>query len=113
MLHRCEAARKIPGGTREHEQEQEEGLGVKPPTHSEGPFLVFPGGNCVPIDGPLRVALLWDGWYVIGENSTVPCGSERAARATLRQLMDERDPNSLAQDAVESVDPADAGLDRG
>ncbi len=86
---------------------------MKPPTQSEGPFLVFPGGNCVPIDGPLRVALLWDGWYVIGENSTVPCGSERAARATLRQLMHERDPNSLAQDAVDSVNRKEFGPDRG
>jgi hypothetical protein len=75
-----------------------------PPTQSDGPFLVLPGGQCVPIDGPLRIAKLYDGWYVIGENSTVPCGSERAARSTLLQLLSERDPHALAQEAVDSVD---------
>ena len=85
---------------------------MRPPMHRDGPFLVFPGGNCVPIDGPLRVAELEDGWYVIGENSTVPCGSQRAACDTLRQLLHERDPHALVQQTVESVDPMDAGLDR-
>ena len=77
---------------------------MMPPTQSDGPFLVLPGGQCVPIDGPLRIAELYDGWYVIGENSTVPCGSERAARSTLLQLLSERDPHALAQEAVSSVD---------
>jgi hypothetical protein len=75
-----------------------------PPTQSDGPFLVLPGGQCVPIDGPLRITELYDGWYVIGENSTVPCGSERAARSMLLQLLSERDPHALAQEAVDSVD---------
>ncbi len=74
------------------------------PATPNGPFLVFAGGECVPIDGPLRVAELRDGWYVIGLNSTVACGSERAARDTLAQLLREQDPNDLARDAVESVD---------
>jgi hypothetical protein len=60
----------------------------------------------VPIDGPLRVVELYEGWYVLGENSTVSCGSERAARSTLLQLLRERDPHSLAQEAMNSVDPA-------
>lgn len=74
------------------------------PEPGEGPFLVFPGGDCVPIDGPLRVAELRDGWYVIGMNSTVPCGSEAAARDTLAHLLDERDPHSLAEEAVELLE---------
>jgi len=48
---------------------------------------------------------------VIGECSTVPCGSERAARATLRQLLSERDPHALAQEAVESLDLASFSRD--
>ncbi len=77
---------------------------MTPPTRSDGPFLVFPGGNCVPIDGPLRIAELSDGWYVIGEISTVPCGSERAARSALEQLLRERDPHTIAEEAMESVE---------
>ena len=69
-----------------------------------GPFLVFPGGDCVPIDGPLRVALLRDGWYVIGQNSTVPCGSEMAARETLEHLLAEQSPDALAQAAIAAID---------
>ncbi len=84
---------------------------MRPPSRSDGPFLVFPGGNCVPIDGPLRVAELSDGWYVIGENSTVPCGSERAARSALQQLLDERDPHAIAEEAMNSVEAATLDLE--
>lgn len=73
----------------------------------EGPFLVFPGGECVPIDGPLRVARLRDGWYVIGRNSTVPCGSEAAARDALEHLLQEQSPHDLAEEAVAWVDGGD------
>lgn len=65
-----------------------------------GAFLVFPGGDCVPIDGPLRIAELRDGWYVIGRNSTVACGSERAARDALAHLLREQDPHDRAWEAV-------------
>ena len=70
------------------------------PTHN-GAFLVFPGGDCVPLDGPLRVAELRDGWYVIGRNATVPCGSERAAHDALAHLLREQDPHDLALEVVE------------
>ncbi len=76
---------------------------MRPPTQN-GPFLVFPGGECVPIDGPLRVAELRDGWYVIGENSTVACGSRAAALDALEHLLREQDPHTLAEAAVESLD---------
>ena len=71
------------------------------PVSQDGPFLVFPGGNCVPIDGPLRVEELGDGWYVIGQNSTVPCGSEAAARDALEHLLLEQDPHSRVAEAIE------------
>ncbi len=77
---------------------------MNPRTQNDGPFLVFPGGECVPIDGPLRVAELRDGWYVIGRNSTVPCGSEAAARDALAHLLGEDDPHSLAEEAVERLE---------
>ena len=80
------------------------------PQRQQGPFLVFRGGDCVPIDGPLRVAELRDGWYVIGRNSTVPCGSEAAARDALEHLLREQNPDSLASEAVEFLDAPE--LDR-
>ena len=76
---------------------------MRAPTQNEA-FLVFPGGECVPIDGPLRVALLRDGWYVIGENSTVACGSERAAHDTLRHLVRERSPDALAAEVLDDLE---------
>jgi hypothetical protein len=75
---------------------------VRPATQNDS-FLVFPGGECVPIDGPLRVASLRDGWYVIGRNSTVPCGSERAARDTLDHLLRAESPHVRAAEAIEEV----------
>lgn len=82
---------------------------MNPPTQN-GPFLVFPGGECVPIDGPLQIAELRDGWYVIGQNSTVPCGSEAAARDALAHLLREQDAHSRAQQAMESL--SDPELER-
>jgi len=81
---------------------------VRPPTQTDA-FLVFPGGECVPIDGPLRVEHLRDGWYVIGRDSTVPCGSERAARDTLAHLqrvaaLERETPHALALEALEEVE---------
>ena len=73
------------------------------PTQNDA-FLVFPGGECVPIDGPLRVAHLRDGWYVIGRNSTVPCGSERAARDVLAQLLRDESPHARAAEALHSIE---------
>jgi hypothetical protein len=61
----------------------------------------------VPIDGPWRIAELSDGWYVIGCNSTVPCGSEAAARDALARLLREQDPHSLAEEAVEFLEGAE------
>ena len=69
----------------------------------DAPFLVFPGGQCIPIDGPLRVAELPDGWYVIGHNSTVPCGSQSAARDALKHLILELDPHVLASEALDRM----------
>jgi hypothetical protein len=76
---------------------------VKPATQNDA-FLVFSGGECVPIDGPLRVALLRDGWYVIGQNLTVPCGSERAARDALAHMLRTASPHERAAEALDEIE---------
>ena len=81
--------------------------------YRDEPFLVFPGGLCIPIDGPLRVAELPDGWYVIGHNSIVPCGSQAAAHDMLRHLLLSLDPHVLAAEALEKLEFALPELDPG
>lgn len=68
------------------------------------PFLVLPGGVCVPLEGEWRTAELRGDWYVLGHNSVVPCGSERAALSMLEQLEAQTDIDLLANEAIESLD---------
>lgn len=69
------------------------------------PFFVLPGGNCVPLEGDWRIALLDDGnWYVLGHNSVVPCGSERAAASMLAELESRTDADQLAAEAIRGLD---------
>ncbi len=67
------------------------------------PFLVLPGGVCVPLEGPWRTAELRGDWYVLGHNSVVPCGSERAAQSMLTQLEEQTDIDLLASEAIEGL----------
>jgi hypothetical protein len=71
---------------------------------SKRPFLVLPGGVCVPLEGEWRTAELRGEWYVLGHNSVVPCGSERAALSMLAQLQEQTDIDVLASEAIEGLD---------
>ncbi|MBJ21023.1 MAG: hypothetical protein GY910_24015 [bacterium] len=68
------------------------------------PFLVLPGGACIPLEGRWHVAELRGDWYVLGHNSVVPCGSERAAQDMLEQLEEQTDIDVLATEAIEGLD---------
>ena len=68
------------------------------------PFFVQPNGECVPLEGDWRVERLGDGWYVLGHHSVVPCGSERAARGMLDELVSQSDVDLLASEAIETLD---------
>ena len=68
------------------------------------PFLVLPGGLCVPLEGDWHVAELRGDWYVLGHNSVVPCGSKRAAESTLAELESRSDADLLADEAIEGID---------
>ena len=68
------------------------------------PFLVLPGGECVPLEGEWRVAQLRGEWYVLGHHSVVPCGSQRAAEGMLSKLRAHSDADWLAAEALEGLD---------
>lgn len=68
------------------------------------PFLVMPGGDCVPLEGDWRIAQLRGDWYVLGHHSVVPCGSERAALRMLSELAEQTDIDLLATEAIEGLD---------
>jgi hypothetical protein len=68
------------------------------------PFLVMPDGVCVPLEGEWRIARLRGDWYVLGHNSVVPCGSERAAASMLEELVTRSDADLLAAEAISGLD---------
>ena len=68
------------------------------------PFFVMSDGVCVPLDGDWRIALLEGDWYVLGHNSVVPCGSERAAASVLAELESQIDVDLLAAEAINGLD---------
>ena len=68
------------------------------------PFLVMPDGVCVPLEGEWRIARLRGDWYVLGHNSVVPCGSERAAASMLEELVTQSDADLLAAEAISGLD---------
>ena len=68
------------------------------------PFLVLPGGECVPLEGDWRVAELRGEWYVLGNNAVTRFESEREALSRLAQLRGTAEPDALAALALEQSD---------
>jgi len=70
----------------------------------------MPDGTCVPLEGAWRVVEIRGDWYVLGHNSVVPCGSERAALSMLEELESQTDADRLVADAIERYDalPSDS-----
>jgi type II secretory pathway component PulL len=71
---------------------------------SKRPFFVLPDGQCIPLEGDWRAVELRGDWYVLGQNSVVPCGSQRAAHSVLEQLLSQTDADRLATEAIERLD---------
>lgn len=65
------------------------------------PFLVLPGGVCVPLEGDYRVEDLRGEWYVLGHNSVARFDTQREAVTRLVELTGARTPDVLAGFAVE------------
>ena len=68
------------------------------------PFLVLPGGECVPLEGDWRAEELRGDWYVLGNNAVTRFESEREALSRLAQLRGTAEPNTLAALALEQSD---------
>jgi hypothetical protein len=74
-----------------------------------GTFLVFRDGECVPLDGPMRVERLRGCYYLLGELSWERCGSREAAQHLLLERMGGLDPHRVAAEALETLE--DEALD--
>ena len=64
------------------------------------PFLVLPGGECVPLEGSYRIEEHRGDWFVLGENRVFECGSEAAAGVILDRVMHEHDAHALVEEAL-------------
>jgi hypothetical protein len=64
------------------------------------PYLVLPGGICVPLEGPYRIEMHRGHWYVLGRNQVLPCDSEALANVTLQRVLMEHDAHALAEEAL-------------
>jgi hypothetical protein len=75
----------------------------------EGTFLVFRDGECIPLDGPMRVERLRGSYYLLGHESWVRCNSEAGARRRLLERVARLDPDRVAAEALELL--ADEAMD--
>lgn len=76
------------------------------------PFLVLPGGDCVPLEGDWRIEPLRGEWYVLGHHSVFRFDTEQEALARLAHLRGEASPNAVAAFVLELADDPDAGFGR-
>ncbi len=67
------------------------------------PFLVLPGGDCVPLEGEWRVEPLRGEWWVLGHHAATRFESEHEARLRLAQLRGTA-PDTLAAFALEQLE---------
>ncbi|MBY0401884.1 hypothetical protein K2X89_16445 [Myxococcota bacterium] len=73
------------------------------------PFLVLPGGDCVPLEGDWRIEPLRGEWYVLGHHSVFRFETEQEALARLAHLRGEASPNAVAAFTLELDDEPETG----
>ena len=79
------------------------------PQAGVGTFLVFRDGECIPLDGPMRVERLRGRYYLLGQHSWERCESGVAAQRRLLEQVARLDPHRMAADALEALE--DEALD--
>jgi hypothetical protein len=75
------------------------------PHRHPNPFLVLPGGICVPLDGPFHVEEIRGEFYVLGRCSWERFDSFEGANRRLIERSRELDPHGLAREALAAHDP--------
>ncbi|MBK7949060.1 MAG: hypothetical protein IPK00_10005 [Deltaproteobacteria bacterium] len=73
------------------------------------PFLVLPGGDCVPLEGDYRIEPLRGEWYVLGHHSVFRFDTEEEALARLAHLRGDASPHAVAAFVLELADEPEAG----
>ncbi|MEZ4331118.1 MAG: hypothetical protein R3F35_05175 [Myxococcota bacterium] len=68
------------------------------------PFLVLPGGDCIPLEGDWRIEPLRGEWYVLGHHAVFRFDTEDEARTRLAHLRGNADPDTLAALTLELTD---------
>jgi|JI10StandDraft_1071094.scaffolds.fasta_scaffold598127_2 hypothetical protein len=66
------------------------------------PFLVLPGGVCVPLEGEWRIEELRGEWYVLGHNSVHRCETHDQAVTRFAHLTGTDEAEVLASIALEA-----------
>lgn len=77
------------------------------------PFLVLPGGDCVPLEGDWRIEPLRGEWYVLGHHTVFRFDTEQEALARLAHLRGEVSPDAVAAFTLELADGPEMGDGRG
>jgi len=67
-------------------------------------FLVLPGGDRVPVDGPLRVEEFRGEFYVLGNGTWERCETHQLAIVRLDQRQRDLSPHGLAAETLESLE---------
>lgn len=68
------------------------------------PFLVLPGGDCIPLEGDWRIEPLRGEWYVLGHHTVFRFDTEQEALARLAHLRGDASPNAVAAFTLELAD---------
>ncbi len=84
-------------GTRENPDPGRQSL-----RHDE-PFLVVPGGECIPLDGPLGIQEIRGDSYVLGHGYWERCHSPEQAQRRLRECVHQLAPHAIVAEALESA----------
>lgn len=75
------------------------------------PFLVLPGGDCVPLEGDWRIEPLRGEWYVLGHHTVFRFDTEQEALARLAHLRGDASPDAVAAFTLELDDEPETAAD--
>ncbi len=66
-------------------------------------FLVLPGGECIPVDGPFEVQRHRGDYFLLGHHSWERWASRTQAERRLEECIRSRDPHEVAARSLEGL----------